>query len=395
MDNQDNGVQERLSQIKHKIMVLSGKGGVGKSSVAVNLAISLAMQGRRVGLVDVDIHGPSIPTMLNLKHGAISVDGENLIPLEFGAVKVMSIGFLLKSPDDPIIWRGPMKMNAIRQFLKDVEWGELDYLIIDAPPGTGDEPLSVCELIGNLDGAIVVTTPQNVAFADVRKSLNFCNQLSLPVLGLVENMSGFTCPKCGETTDIFSAGGGASLAEEFGVPFLGRIPLDPNIRIAGDEGTPFVHAQGKSEAAMAFTAMVEIIMEKAEAPVSADKETSDGNNGKGKNMRIAIPLAEGKLSMHFGHCQTFALVDVETGDTPILSIKEVEPPAHEPGVLPKWLGDQGVSVIIAGGMGQHALSLFKEQGIEVAVGAPADSPHELVNAYLTDTLKSGTNACDH
>jgi len=388
-------MQERLSQIKHKIMVLSGKGGVGKSSVAVNLAISLALQGRKVGLLDVDIHGPSIPTMLNLTGGAISVDGQNLIPLEFGSVKVMSIGFLLKSPDDPIIWRGPMKMNVIRQFLKDVEWGDLDYLIIDAPPGTGDEPLSVCELIGTLDGAVIVTTPQNLAFADVKKSINFCHTLKLPVLGVIENMSGFVCPHCGETTNIFSAGGGESLAEDYGVPFLGRIPLDPNIRIAGDEGTPFVHANAASRATVAFAAIVESIIEKIEIPIAPETKASDANNGKEKKMKIAIPLAEGKLCMHFGHCETFALIDVETGETPILSMEEVIPPPHEPGLLPRWLGEKGVNVIIAGGMGQRALSLFQEQGIEVSVGAPMVPPLELVNAYLSKTLQTGTNACDH
>ena len=193
-------LQSRLCRIRHIVVVLSGKGGVGKSTVAVNLAVALKMLGKRVGLLDVDIHGPSIPTMLGLEGKTLQADGEDLIPFDLSGMKVMSLGFLLPNPDEAVIWRGPMKIGVIKQFLKDVEWGELDYLIIDCPPGTGDEPLSVCQFIGKCDGAVVVTTPQKVAAIDVRKSINFCKQLQLPVLGVVENMSGFVCPKCGEIT---------------------------------------------------------------------------------------------------------------------------------------------------------------------------------------------------
>ncbi|MDO9541428.1 MAG: Mrp/NBP35 family ATP-binding protein, partial [Kiritimatiellia bacterium] len=205
-------MQERLEQIKHKIIVLSGKGGVGKSTVAVNVAVSLTLAGKRVGLLDVDIHGPSIPKMLDLEDTRISVRDEIMLPVEKDGLKVMSIGFLLQNRDDAVIWRGPMKMGVIKQFLKDVDWGELDYLVIDSPPGTGDEPLSVCQLVKNADGAVIVTTPQDVATNDVRKSINFCRQLNLPVLGVVENMSGFVCPKCGELTAIFKTGGGERMA---------------------------------------------------------------------------------------------------------------------------------------------------------------------------------------
>lgn len=233
-------LQSRLCRIRHKIVVLSGKGGVGKSTVAVNLAMTLMMAGKRVGLLDIDIHGPSVPTMLGLEGVTLQGSEDGLLPIEVEGLKVMSLGFLLANPDDAVIWRGPLKMGVIKQFLKDVAWGDLDYLIIDSPPGTGDEPLSVCQLIGTLDGAVVVTTPQKVATVDVRKSITFCRQLHLPVLGVVENMSGFVCPRCGEVSQILPSGGGRRIATDMGVPFLGAIPLDPSIAEAGDTGRAYV-----------------------------------------------------------------------------------------------------------------------------------------------------------
>lgn len=253
----------RLCSIKKKYLVMSGKGGVGKSTVAVNVAVMLAEQGFRVGLLDVDIHGPSIPTMLNL-HDRRPVSGdEGLLPLEVGSLKVMSIGFLLEGRDQAVIWRGPMKMSIIRQFLKDVAWGALDYLIIDAPPGTGDEPLSVCQLIESLDGALIVTTPQEVAVADVRRSVNFCRQVGVPVLGIVENMSGYVCPHCGKETDVFRRGGGEALAGEMGVVFLGRIPLDPQVVMAGDEGRSFAERHSESPVTRAFAEVVAAVRDGA------------------------------------------------------------------------------------------------------------------------------------
>lgn len=246
-DNQK--LQSRLCRIKHKIVVMSGKGGVGKSTVAVNLATTLMMSGYRVGLLDVDIHGPSIPTMLGLECEAIDGCEEGLLPVEFENMKIMSIGFLLHNQDDAVIWRGPMKINAIKQFIKDVAWGDLDYLIIDSPPGTGDEPLSVCQLVGDLDGAVIVTTPQKVAAVDVRKSITFCRQLNVPVLGVIENMSGFACPKCGEITQILSSGAGRQISDDMNVPFLGAIPIDPKIAEACDGGRAFVQDYSTTPAA--------------------------------------------------------------------------------------------------------------------------------------------------
>lgn len=255
-------MEQQLKRIKHKILVLSGKGGVGKSTVSANLAISLALTGKQVGLLDVDIHGPSIPKLLKLDDAKLESDGQKIIPQSVGGnLKVMSIGFILQDKDDPVIWRGPMKYGVIKQFITDVDWGDLDYLVIDFPPGTGDEPLSVAQLIPDADGAVVVTTPQDLSTADVRKSIGFCKKLGLNVLGVIENMSGFVCPHCGERTDIFKSGGGEKMAMEMGVPFLGRIPIDPKIVDASDSGTPYVYHYAKTEAAKAFEEVIKPLLD--------------------------------------------------------------------------------------------------------------------------------------
>jgi len=262
--DQDVKVDNRIPGIKHKIAVLSGKGGVGKSTVAVNLALTLASLGHKVGLMDVDIHGPSIPTLLNLHNINVQADHNGIIPIELENLKVISIGFFLKNPADPLIWRGPMKMNVINQFLHEVIWGEIDYLIIDLPPGTGDEPLSIGQAFSNQDGAVIVTTPQKVATADVSKSINFCRKLGLSMLGLIENMSGFVCPKCGETTNIFSSGGGKALAMEFNIPFLGNIPIDPAIVCASDEGMSSLETFNASKTSKIFKQVVASILQQIE-----------------------------------------------------------------------------------------------------------------------------------
>jgi len=262
MQAEQEQIRQRVRRIKHQIVVLSGKGGVGKSTVAVNLAVSLALSGKSVGLLDIDIHGPSIPKILNLEGRTVQATGETILPVEMTEnLKIMSIGFLLRGSDDAVIWRGPMKYHMIKQFLKDVEWGNLDYLIVDSPPGTGDEPLSVVQLLENADGAIIVTTPQEVALSDVRKGITFCRNLKLPVIGVLENMSGFVCPKCGEMTDIFKSGGGEKMAKQMNVPFLGRIPIDPQIVRACDSGQPYVQYYSSSQAAQAFKEAMRPLLE--------------------------------------------------------------------------------------------------------------------------------------
>ena len=236
--NQEESIKKKLDQIQHVILVLSGKGGVGKSTVSTNLALTLAQEGNKVGLLDADMHGPTIPTMLGLSNIRITHSVEGLKPVKVTEnLQVVSMGFLLENQDDAVIWRGPLKMAAIRQLLGDFNWGKLDYLIIDLPPGTGDEPLSIAQIIPNLTGAIIVTTPQDVALVSVRKSITFVNKLHIPVLGIIENMSGFICPHCKKKLNIFKTGGGKKAADDFNVPFLGSIPLDPTIVEKGDEGS--------------------------------------------------------------------------------------------------------------------------------------------------------------
>ena len=256
----------RMCKIGYKLLVMSGKGGVGKSTVAANLATSLALAGKQVGLLDVDIHGPSIPTLMGLDDSQAVVHDGELVPLEIGDnLKVMSIAFFLPSNRDAVIWRGPMKYGVIRQFLKDVAWGLLDYLVIDAPPGIGDEPLSVAQLVGQPAGAILVTTPQELAIADVRRSVSFCEKVSMPVVGIIENMSGLICPHCSGQIDLFKTGGGESLAREMGVPLLGRIPLDPQIVTCGDAGIPYTHRFAESPAAKAFAEVVQRVIARSRA----------------------------------------------------------------------------------------------------------------------------------
>lgn len=259
-------LQQNLCRIRSTVLVMSGKGGVGKSSTAVNLAVSLARQGQAVGLLDVDIHGPSVPRMMGLdKARPVYLEEEDrIIPVAAQGVKVMSVGFLLEDVSEALIWRGPAKHGVIQQFIRDVDWGKLDVLVVDCPPGTGDEVLSVAQTLGSVSGAVVVTTPQEVALLDVRKSLTFCRQLKMPVLGMVENMSGFACPKCGEVVDIFNRGGGQKLAEETGVPFLGAVPLAPEMVLAGDSGTPFVAAHPGSVTAQAIGEVAEKVSEALE-----------------------------------------------------------------------------------------------------------------------------------
>lgn len=254
-------LQDNIIRIKHKIIVLSGKGGVGKSTVATNVAIALSLRGQKVGIMDIDIHGPSVPKMLGLEGNTLRGTETGLTPIVYSDnLRVMSIGFMLRTQNDAVIWRAPLKHKLIRDFLTDVTWGDLDYLIIDSPPGTGDEPLSVAQLLEDADGAVIVTTPQDVALIDVRKAITFCRQVNLPIFGVVENMSGFICPHCGKTVNIFKAGGGESMASDMEVPFLGRIPLEPKIVDAGDSGRPYLEYNQESETAKAFNRVIEQLL---------------------------------------------------------------------------------------------------------------------------------------
>lgn len=256
--HEEERLRAQLQKIDHTIVVMSGKGGVGKSTVATSLAVTLAGRDHLIGLLDADIHGPNIPKMLGIEGAQFINRGDGIRPVAvYPNLQVASVAFLLESPDSAVIWRGPLKHAVIRQFLGDVTWGELDYLVVDLPPGTGDEALSVAQTIQAVSGAIIVTTPQDVALLDARKSVDFARKLHIPILGIVENMSGFICPHCGARTDIFKTGGGEQAANAMNVPFLGRIPLVADVVTHCDKGTPYVEQFPQSEMAQAFSQMAD------------------------------------------------------------------------------------------------------------------------------------------
>jgi len=257
---------QQMAKIKHKLVVMSGKGGTGKTTLAVNLAVALAADSK-VGLLDADVTGPDVPKMMGVEDAKIVAGEEGIEPvLGPRDVKIISMAQLLADRDTPVIWRGPLKIKALKQMLVDVNWGELDFLIIDLPPGTSDEPLSIAQEIPEADGAIVVTTPQEVSLLDVRKSIAFAQAVRLPVIGIIENMSGLVCPHCGKSVDVFKRGGGEAAAKELGLPFLGRVPLDPRIVVGGDVGKPFVVEHPESPAAKAFDGIVRQIRSKLKPP---------------------------------------------------------------------------------------------------------------------------------
>ena len=249
---------DRMTRIKHKIVIGSGKGGVGKSTVTVNLAAALQSRGFKVGILDADITGPNIPKLLGIEDQKMMAGPVGLDPADAAGIKVVSMALLLKSRDSPVVWRGPMKMAALKQFVSDVNWDDLDFLLVDLPPGTSDEPISIAQLISGLDGAIIVTTPQEVALLDSRKAVNMFLMMNVPMLGIIENMSGLICPHCGEKIEVFKTGGGEKAAAELDVPFLGAIPLDTEVARLGDMGQTF--AKNETLAAKAFDKIVGAIL---------------------------------------------------------------------------------------------------------------------------------------
>ena len=269
MAKQDKAIEESLSRIKHKFLVMSGKGGVGKTSVATNLAVSLSRKGTKVGLMDVDLHGPDIPRMLGLP-GIVDLDADGrLVPKPYSEnLEMVSIESMTEKVDEAVIWRGPLKMHAIRQFLYGVWWGRLDYLVIDSPPGTGDEPLTIAQTIPDAK-AIIVTTPQEISLADVRKAINFCTVVEMTIFGLIENMSGFVCPHCGKHTELFGAGGGYRTAIDMNIPFLAQIPFDPRMVRCADTGKAYVEKYPNSEVTIAFNQVIDKILGEEQTKTAA------------------------------------------------------------------------------------------------------------------------------
>jgi ATP-binding protein involved in chromosome partitioning len=380
---------ENLRPIRHKLLVLSGKGGVGKSTVAVNLAVALAEMGLRVGLLDVDVHGPTVPVLLALEgHQLVGHEGR-MIPVLAGDIKVTSIAFALGSNDRPVIWRGPLKMGVIEQFLRDTDWGALDFLIIDAPPGTGDEPLSVAQLVPDAV-AVVVTTPQKVATVDVRKSITFCRELKLRVLGVVENMNGVICPNCRQSIRLFPEGPVKAMTEELATPLLASLPMDPHAAAQADLGRAAVTVED-SPLRPAFLALAADLVNRLEVPEGTGDHAPDSLT----TLCIAIPIAGDRLGAHFGHCDSFAFLDLDTATGSINGKRILVPPPHEPGVIPRWVAAQNAHLVLAGGMGAKAISLFVDAGVDVLTGCPCETPEELVRRYADGTLLCGDNVCGH
>ncbi|HHI97211.1 MAG TPA: ATP-binding protein [Thermodesulfatator atlanticus] len=377
LEHQERRLQEQLAKIRHKIMVMSGKGGVGKSSVAVNLAIGLSLQDFMVGLLDVDLHGPNVPKMLGLRRGRLQrrPDGRIGAIVYSPNLKFLSIEPLLPQEDAAVIWRGPLKISAIRQFIADIDWGKLDYLIIDAPPGTGDEPLTVAKTIPDAY-ALLVTTPQEVSLIDVRKSYNFCRKVKMRILGLVENMSGFICPHCGKEVDLFKRGGGERLAEELGIKFLGRIPVDPRIVAAGDAGKPVIAAYPESKTAEAFEELVRNVV--------AATEEFFRDVEEGRYMRLAVPVEGPVVAESLEGADLFALYDVEKGQ---VKVKDVaKKPEDSP--LDLWLKEQVVTHLIVPQIPEELKQKLTNIGVRLVEGvAPKTKADLAVQDYLAGIIK--------
>jgi ATP-binding protein involved in chromosome partitioning len=378
-DQEEMELARTLKRIRHKLVVMSGKGGVGKSSVAVCLALALARRGKKVGLMDVDLHGPNVLRMMGLKEpidlGHAQFD---LPPDLFDNLRVISIEVLMRNRDMAVIWRGPLKHQLIRQFLSEVQWGDLDYLVVDSPPGTGDEPMSVAQTISDAQ-AIIVTTPQEISLADVRKSLNFCEKINMKVVGVVENMSGYLCPHCGQELPLFKTGGGFKTAQAARVPFLGAVPFDPQVVEAADQGRLMEVKEADSPFFQAMMPIVDHILEALPLTPVATREPGV--------LKFALPVEDGKLSEKFGHASHFAVFTVKDG---VLGPKELIPcPPHGVGGTPEWLDELGVTHVIAGALGEKAQALLAKKGIEVFAGAPLETPEALVEKYLKQIAAAG------
>lgn len=384
-------IQETLSHVKNIVLIMSGKGGVGKSTVAVNLSVGLAQRGNKVGLLDVDLHGPSVPGLLGLTMAKPESSEHKIVPIPYMEnLSVLSIGNLLPDKDNAVIWRGPMKISAIRQFVADAKWGELDYLIIDAPPGTGDEPLTVAQDFKGVR-AVVVTTPQEISLADVRKSINFCHSVAMPVVGVIENMSGYICPDCGHTDDLFGSGGGEKTAKNMGVPFLGKIPIDGKMVASGDLGKPYMMDNTDTPVALSYASILDAVEiyfanrgEKAAGDEKADildKVIAKSDDGC---FKIAVPTAKGITCGHFGQCEKFSILTVK--DCKIIDKAELTPPGTGHEAISPWLAELGVKVVLAGGMGLKAQDFLNQNGVEVTVGVPSIAPEAVVQQFLDGTL---------
>jgi Mrp family chromosome partitioning ATPase/predicted Fe-Mo cluster-binding NifX family protein len=377
-------LQKARKQIRHKLLVMSGKGGVGKSSVAVNLALSLARRGYKVGLMDVDLHGPNVLRMLGLTEPLDLMHAQFRLPPDLmDHLRVVSIEMLMRNREVAVIWRGPLKHQLIRQFLTEVQWDSLDYLIIDAPPGTGDEPMSVAQTIPEAQ-AIIVTTPQEISLADVRKSIDFCRKINMNILGVVENMSGYSCPHCGKEIPLFKQGGGARTAQEAKVPFLGSLPFDPRVLEAEDQGQLLQLPEKDSAFMQALSPIAEYVLETL-APTAGDQVREPGV------WKFAVPLQGGKVAAQFPQAEQFEFFTVRDGKIEERQLLLPPPPGTE--AIPMWLEDLGVTHVLAASLPPSAQALLGRKGMEVVAAAAQEAPEALVAKYLQEHPAAPVAAC--
>lgn len=367
-----------LSSIKKVIGIVSGKGGVGKSLVTSMLAVTMNRRGYHSAVLDADITGPSIPKAFGIKDKAVANELGLLPAKSKTGIDIMSTNLLLENETDPVVWRGPIIANMVKQFWTDVIWNDVDYMFIDMPPGTGDVPLTVFQSI-KVDGIIIVTSPQELVSMIVSKAVNMAKTMNIPILGLVENMSYFKCPDCDKDYQIFGDSHLEETAKEHNLDILARIPIDPRIAKACDKGMIELFEGDWFEA-------VGVLLEKDNQEQKNQTEVNKGGN----TMKVAVASEGNTVTEHFGHCKNFSIFDVENGK--IVKSESVANPGHRPGYLPNFLNDMGVNVIISGGMGGGAIDIFNEKSIEVIIGA-AGTVDENMELYLKGDLKSTGSVC--
>lgn len=377
-----------LNEIRRTIAVLSGKGGVGKSLVTALLATYLQRTGKyKVGILDADITGPSIPKLFGADEYKPKSTEVGLFPVRSHSnIQLMSINFLLDNPESPVIWRGPILANTVKQFWTDVIWGDLDFMFLDMPPGTGDVPLTVFQSIP-LDGIIIVTSPQDLVSMIVKKAVNMANMMNIPILGIVENMSHVVCPHCGEIIKLFGESSIQDIAVKWEIPFLGSLPIDPDLARLCDEGhIERIHKDYLSDA----VAAMEKVPARKTPFLESEEENADLPEGGNQMLKIAIAAQDKHVSEHFGHCQGFEIYITDAGK--IVKQEFLPNPGHKPGLLPNLLNDKGVKVIIAGGMGGGAIDIFNEKGIDVITGARGALDYT-IEQYLLGNLNSTGSIC--
>jgi len=383
--------------IRRVIAVVSGKGGVGKSMVTSLLAAAMQRTGRKVGILDADITGPSIPKLFGVQNQRPVPTEAGLLPVvSKHGMQVMSINVLLDDAESPVVWRGPILANTVKQFWTDVIWGDLDFMFLDMPPGTGDVPLTVFQSIP-LDGIVIVTSPQDLVSMIVKKAVNMAKKMDIPIIGIVENMSHVICPGCGETIKIFGDSVTEELALEWGIPFLGSLPIDPRLTELSDKGQ--IESAAIDYLDKAIIAMKKIPAKgEPETDTIAPAEETAPASAQGSTQEVTVKkiaiAAEGHyVCEHFGHCEGFNIYTTQNGA--IIAQDFLANPGHKPGLLPNLLNDQGVHVVIAGGMGAGAIDIFNEKGIDVITGARG-MVDQTIATYLDGKLLSTGSVChDH